>query len=74
MLDINNIQDHPVVRNMMGAGTPDGELADENICPKCGDECDFFYIDADKEIVGCENCICMYNANEWIADEVKENG
>ena len=65
MMDINNIPDHPVVRNMMETGTPDGELATEHICPKCGEYCDFFYMDMDKEIVGCENCIAMYDAEEY---------
>jgi uncharacterized protein (UPF0212 family) len=27
------------------------------ICPKCGEECDSFYIDGNKNILGCENCV-----------------
>lgn len=68
-MDCNNIPDHPVVQNMMGTGTPDGNVAEQHICPKCDEYCDFFYVDANREIVGCENCISMYEAESWLNDE-----
>lgn len=68
MFNLNDIPDHPVIQNMMATGYPDGVVPESAKCPKCGEECDFYYVDADREIVGCENCISMYDAVEWNDD------
>ena len=68
MMDINNIPDNPVVDNLRSTGYSNGQEPVVMKCPKCGDECDFYYVDAGREIVGCENCISMYDAVEWNED------
>ena len=68
-MDINNIPDHPVVSNLRGTGFPDGIEPKEIRCPKCDEACDLFYLNADREIVGCENCIAMYDAVDVLEDE-----
>ena len=72
-MNINNIPDHPVAQNMMSTGYPDGVVPEMAKCPKCGEECDFYYIDVDGDIVGCENCISMYDAEEWLEREEEDN-
>ena len=69
-MDCNNSPDHPIIRNVHGTGYPDGlDRNDVGICPKCGEQCDFFYVDENREVVGCENCISMYEAESWLNDE-----
>lgn len=34
-------------------------------CPVCGEECDTIYLNADREAVGCENCICTTDSYIW---------
>ena len=73
-MDYNNIPDHPIIRNLQGTGYADGEDHDDVwICPKCREQCDFFYVDGNREIVGCENCISMYEAEEWFDEEEYES-
>lgn len=26
-------------------------------CPCCGEECDSFYVDGNKKVLGCESCV-----------------
>lgn len=65
MLNPNDIPDHPIVKNMMDTGYPDGIVPKTYICPRCGQECDEYYINDDNGVVGCENCITMYYAEDW---------
>ena len=45
--------------------------ADEFIprCPVCGRECDTLYIDARGEVAGCEICIRLEGAYEYLYEE-----
>lgn len=52
MLNPNNIPDHPIVKNMMDTGYPDGIVPKTYICPRCGQECDEYYINDDNGVVG----------------------
>ncbi len=67
-MNINDIPDHPIIQNMICTGYPDGKEPIEMICPKCGEVCDFYYIDADREVCGCECCISLYSAESWIME------
>ena len=69
MFDLDNIPDHPIVRNMENTGYPNGVYPKTYICPRCGEECEEYYIDDNDNVVGCENCITMYYAEDW--DEEK---
>ena len=39
------------------------------VCPVCGKECDTLYIDARGEVAGCERCIRLEDAYEWLYEE-----
>ncbi|MGM9598646.1 MAG: hypothetical protein ACI3VY_01865 [Faecousia sp.] len=56
------VPDHPVIRNMMSSGYPDGKELSDPICPVCGEECSTVFKDIERNIVGCENCIIELNA------------
>ena len=42
------------------------------VCPVCGEECDTVYLDMNDEIVGCDRCINMEDAYEYLYDEEVE--
>jgi hypothetical protein len=63
------IQDHPIIRNMELTGCPDGREPKYPICPKCGEEASSFYVSADKEVIGCDNCVESRDAWEMTDDE-----
>lgn len=68
MLNPNDIPDHPIVRNMMLTGFPDGLEPKSYICPRCGQECYEYYVAENEKVVGCEKCITMYYAEDWEED------
>ncbi len=39
------------------------------ICPVCGKECDTVYLDKDDEVVGCDRCISMTDAYDYLYEE-----
>ena len=39
------------------------------ICPVCGKECDTIYLDADKEVAGCDQCISMADAYDYLYEK-----
>lgn len=64
---MNDLPDHPVIRNMERTGYPDGREPDQPRCPFCGAKCDTVYRNGENEIVGCEDCISFGDA--WEAPE-----
>lgn len=50
-------QDHPVVRNLMETGYPDGKEPDYPICPVCFEECEDIYMDKYGDVFGCDRCV-----------------
>lgn len=60
---MNNIPDHPVIRNMERTGYPDGKEPIYPRCPVCGAECEDIYKDKDLIIVGCD--ICVSRTDAW---------
>ena len=63
MSNLTDIPDHPIIRNLMETGYPYREEPKICTCPICGDECYFHYI-RDGEIIGCENCITVHDAED----------
>ena len=49
----------------------DAQEAEEFIprCPVCSRECDTLYLDKDNEVFGCEQCITLCDAYEYLALE-----
>lgn len=39
------------------------------ICPVCGKECDTVYLDMDRDIAGCDCCINLVDAYEYLYEE-----
>ena len=39
------------------------------ICPVCGKECDTVYLDYEGEVVGCDRCVFMKDAYEYLYEE-----
>ena len=39
------------------------------VCPICGEECDTVYLDADGDIVGCDQCISLVDAYDYLYEE-----
>lgn len=61
---MNILPDHPVIRNMERTGYPDGKEPEGPRCPICGSECETIYRNGGHEIVGCDECISVYDAEE----------
>ena len=38
-------------------------------CPVCGEECDTVYVDLYDDIVGCDRCMNMEDAYEYLYEE-----
>ena len=50
---------------------PDPPDADEFIprCPVCGRECDTLCLDSNREVFGCDLCVTLIDAYEYLAPE-----
>lgn len=59
---LNEIPDHPVIRNLEATGYPDGKEPEYPHCPLCGEECETIYKDRYGAYVGCDVCIDTINA------------
>lgn len=59
---LNEIPDHPVIRNLEATGYPDGKEPEYPHCPLCGEECETIYKDCYGAYVGCDVCIDTINA------------
>lgn len=70
---MNDIPDHPVIRNMERTGYPDGKEPTYPHCPVSGEECDTIYKDKEHDIVGCDNCVSTADAWE-VTDCFPEKG
>ena len=70
MLNPNDIPDHPIVRSLMSTGYPDGNEPTEYRCPFCGEECNFYYVDSQDVVVGCENCIRATDPEDWLNEDL----
>ena len=58
------IPDAPWIRDAERYGVP--EPADSiPICPICEEECETIYTDKDGEPVGCDQCVTLWEADEW---------
>lgn len=66
---MQNVPDHPVIRNLERTGYPDGQQERDPICPMCGEVCDTIYIryGCPTEILGCEGCVQECSAGEFEA-------
>lgn len=56
------IPDHPIIRNMMRTGTPDGKAPTYPVCPVCGEECSMVFIDSAGDVAGCSDCLSPKDA------------
>lgn len=65
---MENIPDHPIIRNCERYGYPDGPQEEKiALCPICGKETDTFYIQSGnvlREIIGCSHCVRVIDSWE----------
>lgn len=38
-------------------------------CPACGKECDTIYLDSDRDVFGCDRCVSLEDAYEYLYEE-----
>ena len=38
-------------------------------CPVCGRECDTLYLAGDREVFGCDRCVTLIDAYEYLYEE-----
>ncbi len=58
------IPDDPIVSAMERTGYPPRHKKREPICPICGAACDLVYKDVYHEILGCNECLTAYDAED----------
>lgn len=46
----------------------DDRREEEVYCPMCGEQCDFIYINEDKEAIGCD--VCVTRVPSWRYTEI----
>lgn len=61
---MEQLLDHPVIRNLELTGYPDGKEPQYPICPVCRKECEAVYKDNDGNIVGCDGELSRWDAWE----------
>ena len=42
------------------------------ICPICGQECSFLYFDKNDDVCGCDNCVEVRDAWEYLEAQITE--
>ena len=57
------MRDHPDIRKMENEGV---EYGDAYYCPICGEAAETIYKDTWGNVVGCDNCIITYSAEEML--------
>ena len=54
---LNDLPDHPTVRDMERSGYPGGKAPRYPRCPVCGRECETVVVDIYGTIFACDNCV-----------------
>ena len=67
---MQDLPDDPRIRDAEMNGMPPYDDPD-SLCPICGKECETIYTDKFGDVVGCDECITLWEADEWY-DEHKE--
>lgn len=63
---MEQIADAPYIREAETYGPPEAETV---YCPVCGEECLEIYADMNGDVFGCERCIMIQDANEWLEEK-----
>lgn len=61
---MNEIPDHPVIRNLERTGTPDEKPELYPRCPVCAKEAEKLYKNQAGEVLGCDRCVREVDAWE----------
>lgn len=43
------------------------------VCPVCEEECEKIYMDENRKVCGCNNCIRVVKAYDWLQEEQERN-
>lgn len=60
---MQQIPDHPAIRNAERTGHPDGKDPAYPVCPVCGEECERVYTNRYSDVVGCD--VCLTDGDAW---------
>lgn len=63
-MNVFEVPDHPVIRNMERTGYPKAKEPEYPHCPVCGAECETVFTNEDLEIIGCNECVSSKDAWE----------
>lgn len=66
-MKLNDIPDHPVIRNMERTGYPDGNAPTYPVCPFCGEGCETMYKDRYGAYIGCD--VCVETKDAWEVED-----
>lgn len=63
---MENIPEHPVIRNCEIYGYPDGQEEKVYVCPVCSKEAENFYVNKFDvaDVLGCNKCIKVIDSWE----------
>lgn len=56
---MRDIPDHPIVANLLRTGQPTTKQPVEPLCPVCNEDSEFFFVNKNGDVVGCERCLKM---------------
>lgn len=56
--------EHPDISRIQATGLWPDDDGVRPVCPVCGRECEYAFVDRSQEVMGCEHCIEKKNANE----------
>ena len=69
---MTTIPDAPWIRAAECFGVDDGGTYYVT-CPVCEEECDEIYLDGNGEAVGCEHCMRIQSAYDWMQDMIERS-
>lgn len=69
---MQDIPDDPAIRKAEMWGPPPYDDETDPVCPICGEECETIYTQ-DGDVVGCDQCITLWEASEWCYEHREEN-
>lgn len=59
---MQDLPDAPWIREAERFGGPEPPAM---ICPMCGEETDYYYLDTNGDIIGCEYCVRKVDADTY---------
>ena len=61
---MERVPDHPIIRHLRDWGEPE-KPRPQPICPICGQEAEEFVLDWENDVIGCDCCTDIVDAQRW---------